>query len=92
MRVGVAAIEEPVEQADDWIWMADHSNQIGQEKALVVLGLRASQMPPPGTPLTHANVRTLLVQPGTDWKREDMADAYEQLTARRTGGRSRRTA
>ena len=82
MRVGVAAIEEPVEQADDWIWMADHSNQIGQEKALVVLGLRASQMPPPGTPLTHANVRTLLVQPGTNWKREDMADAYEQLAAR----------
>lgn len=34
MRVGVAAIEEPVEQADDWVWMADHSNQIGQEKAL----------------------------------------------------------
>ena len=82
MRVGVAAIEEPVEPADDWIWMADHSNQIGPEKALVVLGLRASQMPPPGTPLTHANVRTLLVQPGTNWKREDMADAYEQLAAR----------
>ena len=82
MRVGVAAIEEPVEQADDWIWMADHSNQIGPEKALVVLGLRASQMPPPGTPLTHANVRTLLVQPGTNWKREDMADAYDQLAAR----------
>lgn len=82
MRVGVAALEEPVEPADDWVWMADHSNQIGQEKTLVVLGIRASQMPPPGTSLTHVDVRTLLVQPGTDWKREDMADVYQELAAR----------
>jgi hypothetical protein len=34
-RLGVAALEEPAEPADDWIWMADHSNQIGPEKALV---------------------------------------------------------
>ncbi len=81
MRVGVAAIEEPVEPADDWVWLADHSNQIGQEKVLVVLGTRASQLPPPGTALTHADVRTLLVRPGTDWKREDMADVYQELAA-----------
>jgi len=43
-RLGVAAIDEPLEQADDWIWMADHSNQIGPEKALVILGVRASQL------------------------------------------------
>ena len=34
-RGGVAALEEPAEPADDWIWMADHSHQIGPEKALV---------------------------------------------------------
>ena len=39
MRVGVAALEEPVEVAEDWIWMADHSNQIGPEKVLVILVL-----------------------------------------------------
>ena len=39
LRVGVAAIEQPIEAADDWIWMADHSNQIGREKALAVIGL-----------------------------------------------------
>ena len=82
MRVGVAAIEEPVEQADDWIWMADHSNQIGQEKALVVIGLRASKMPQPGVALTHQNVRLLTVEPGVSWKREDMARAYEQLATK----------
>ena len=82
MRAGVAALEDPVEPADDWIWMADHSNQIGPEKALVILGLRASQMPPPGVALTHQHVRTLLVQPGENWKREDMACVYEELAQR----------
>ena len=81
-RRGVAALEEPAEPADDWIWMADHSNQIGPEKALVVLGVRASQLPEPGTPLTHADVRVLAVDPDTAWKREDMARAYAELAQR----------
>lgn len=79
LRVGVAAIDEPVEPADDWIWMADHSNQIGPEKALAVIGLRASRMPPPGVALTHQDVRVLCVKPGVSWNREDMAEAYERL-------------
>lgn len=79
MRVGVAALEEPIERADDWVWMADHSNQIGPEKALVMIGLRASNMPPPGTAIRHQDVRLLTVEPGVNWKREDMAIAYEQL-------------
>lgn len=82
MRVGVAAIEEPIEPADDWVWMADHSNQIGPEKALVVIGLRASKMPPPGVALTHQDVRVLTVEPGVSWKREDVARSYEELADR----------
>ena len=82
LRVGVAAIKRPIEEADDWIWMADHSNQIGPEKALAIIGLRASKMPPPGQALTHEDVRVLELSPGTSWKREDMAVAYEQLAQR----------
>ena len=79
MRVGVAALEEPIERADDWVWMGDHSNQIGSEKVLVVVGLRASKMPPPGVALTHRDVRVLGVEPGVTWKREDMARSYSKL-------------
>lgn len=82
LRVGVAEIKRPIEQADDWIWMADHSNQIGPEKVLSILGIRASNMPPPGQSLTHDDVRVLELAPGTSWKREDMAKAYEQLAER----------
>jgi len=78
-RVGVAELRAPVEAADDWVWMVDHSNQIGREKTLVVRGIRAAQLPPPGTPLKHKDVRLLLVKPGTTWKREDMAAVYTEL-------------
>lgn len=82
MRAGVAAIEEPIEAADDWVWMADHSNQIGPEKALVIIGLRASKIPPRGVAIAHRDVRVLAVEPGVSWKREDMARAYEELADR----------
>lgn len=79
MRRGVAALEAPVEAADDWIWMSDHSNQIGQEKAFAVLGIRASKMPKPGVAIRHQDVRLLMLKPGVNWKTEDVADAYESL-------------
>lgn len=82
LRAGVAELHRPIEKADDWIWMADHSNQIGQEKVLSVIGLRASHMPPPGEPLRLKDLRVLELLPGTDWKREDMACVYQQLAQR----------
>jgi len=82
LRVGVAALKRPIEPADDWVWMADHSNQIGQEKVLSILGLRASRMPPPGETLKHEHVRVLELEPGTSWKREDVAAVYERLEQR----------
>ena len=81
-RFGVATLEEPVEAANDWIWMADHSNQIGAEKVLVILGIRASQMPEHGQAIRHQDVRVLAVIPGTEWKREDVAREYESLAER----------
>lgn len=78
-RVGVAAIDLPLEAADDWVWLADHSCQIGNDKVLVVLAVRASKMPPPGTALKHEDLHVLIVQPGAQWKTEDVAKAYEKL-------------
>ena len=79
LRVGVAAMREPIEQSNDWIWMADHSNQIGPEKALVVLGVRAAKMPAPGKTLKHEDMRVLTVCPRTAWKTGDVAAVYAEL-------------
>lgn len=81
-RTGVALLKASVEKADDWVWIVDHSNQIGPEKALVILGIRASKLPPPGTPLKHEDVRLLLVKPGTGWTTEKMTEIYEELAER----------
>lgn len=81
-RVGLALLEEPAERADDWVWLADHSNQIGAEKVLAILGVRASQLPPPGTPLRQADLRVLALVPGKHWKRADMSRAYRQVAER----------
>jgi hypothetical protein len=82
LRAGVAALQRPVEAAEDWIWMADHSNQIGQEKVLSIIGLRASHMPPAGETIRHDHIRVLELVPGTQWKRDDVARVYEHLAQR----------
>ncbi len=78
-RVGIAKLQEPVEKADDWIWMADHSNQIGTEKVLQILGIRASQLPQSGQTLRLQDLRVLAVVPGANWKREDVRREYDKL-------------
>ena len=82
MRIGVAALEEPVEEADDWIWMVDHSNQIGQEKALAIIGMRAANMPPTDVAIRHEDVRLLLLEPAVNWKTDDVAAAYQRLSVK----------
>jgi hypothetical protein len=47
-----------------------------------MLGVRASQLPEPGTALKHKDVRVVTVEPGTQWKREDMSKVYEKLAER----------
>jgi len=81
-RVGIAKLQEPVEEADDWIWMADHSNQIGTEKVLQILGIRASHLPQPGQTLRLQDMRVLAVVPGTNWSREDVRREYGKLAKR----------
>src|SRR6266700_3653534 len=42
-RLGVAELNQPVQKADDWIWIVDHSNQMGVEKVLTIRAVRAAQ-------------------------------------------------
>ena len=40
LRLGHAALSAAKQQAADWVWLIDHSVQIGQEKCLVIVGVR----------------------------------------------------
>jgi hypothetical protein len=80
-RVGVARLMlDSVEKKDgQLVWFVDHSCKVGTEKVLAILGMRLEDLPPPGTPLKHENLITLLAAAGESWKREDVAQQYQQL-------------
>jgi hypothetical protein len=42
LRVGLYQIQRSLEKADDWVWIVDHSVQIGQLKAMLIVGFRLS--------------------------------------------------
>ena len=63
MRIGLYKLTRPKTVADDWVWIVDHTVQIGVEKCLVVLGIRLSHLPPPGTCLTLADLEPLHIAP-----------------------------
>ena len=78
--MGVDALKHARERHDDWICFADHSNQIGKEKVLAILGVRACHLPPPGQTLGRQHVRVLSLVPGIQWKCEDVAKQYRALS------------
>lgn len=82
LRLGHALLTMPLEHADDWAWLVDHSVQIGQEKCLAVLGIRLRDLPPPGECLRHADMKLIALLPRTSWTRPEVAEALEQATAR----------
>lgn len=78
-RLGVSLLEEPVEAADDWTWLVDHSNQIGQHKILQILGIPASDLPSPGETLPREKMRVLAVAIKTSWTWNDVREEYQKL-------------
>lgn len=81
MRIGVARMLFNQEKMKDGtvVWFVDHSCKVGKEKVLAILGLRREDLPPPGEPLKHEDLMTLLVATGESWKREDVAEQYQAL-------------
>jgi hypothetical protein len=82
LRVGIALLQKEHPSADDWIWMSDHSNQIGSEKVLLILGIRARDLPPLGETLSRTKLKTLALVPGQSWKRDDVRREYQKLAQR----------
>jgi hypothetical protein len=63
LRLGYYKLSRTKEQADDWVWIVDHTVQIGAEKCLVILGVRLSALPAMGECLSHADVEPIALWP-----------------------------
>jgi hypothetical protein len=74
-KMGFYQLHHPKEQANDWIIIADESIGIGQEKVLVILGIRKSHIDF-SRPLKLQDLRPLLVKSKERWTGDDMAEQF----------------
>jgi hypothetical protein len=63
LRLGYFKLTSPKEKASDWVWIIDHTVQIGSEKCFVILGIRLSSLPPAGKCLRHEDVEPITLSP-----------------------------
>lgn len=65
LRLGYYKLTRAKEQGSDWVWIVDHVVQAGQEKCLLIVGIRLSAVPAVGKYLTHADVEPIGLYPVT---------------------------
>lgn len=84
LRLGYYKLTRPKVQADDWVWIMDHTLQLGAEKCLLILGVRLSALPAVGKCLGHADVEPIALLPV---KQSDGQIVFQQLeqAAEKTG-------
>jgi hypothetical protein len=84
LRLGYYKLTRPKKFSKDWVWIIDHTVQIGAEKFLVILGLCLSNLPAPGHCLKHEDVEPITLLPVT---KSNGQVVYEQLeaTTQKTG-------
>ena len=75
LKLGYYKLYKPKEIADDWLWIVDHSVQLGCEKCLVILGVRQKDLPK-NRALTFSDVEPIEVLPVT---KSNGDIVYEQL-------------
>lgn len=75
MRLGYFKLTRPKEKASDWVWIVDHSIQMGTKKCFVILGIRLSEMPI-GRALTYKDMEPIELLPV---EHSNGAIVYEQL-------------
>ena len=84
MRLGLYALRRPLEQADDWAYLIDHTVQIGAVKCFAVVGVRLSQLPYPERCLRHEDLQLIVLVPMVHSNAATVEQALEEA-ALRTG-------
>lgn len=78
LRLGLYQLNRPKTQADDWMWIVDHTVQMGQRKCLIVVGIRQSAWDAKDRVLSHEDVELIDLQPVTE---SNGKVVYRQLKA-----------
>jgi len=82
LRLGLHRLQAPQEQAEDWMWIVDHTMQLGQRKCLIIVGLRQSAWDAENRCLSHEDVELIDLQPVTTSTGEVVYQQLEAATAK----------
>ena len=80
MRLGLFELSRKKEVAKDWVWIMDHTVQLGPHKCLVIVGVRLSVWRRKKAPLEHEDLSLLNLTP---MQQSTAAAVAEQLEATR---------
>lgn len=62
LRLGLFQLTVVKQNADDWVVILDHTCQLGNQKCLVILGIRLSHWRTLGRPLTFQDMTVLMIR------------------------------
>lgn len=77
LRLGYYKLTRSKQVANDWVWIIDHTVQLGTEKCLLIVGLRLATLPAVGNCLTHQDIEPIALLPV---KRSNGAIVLQQLS------------
>jgi hypothetical protein len=64
LQVGLYELQRPKERAEDWVWLIDHTIQLGTTRVLLIVGFRLSAWEAKGRgPLDHQDLQAILLEP-----------------------------
>jgi len=76
LRVGLHELRRPKEQAGDWVFIIDHTIQLGAWKCLLIVGVRGSVWERLSEPLSHHDVTFITLEPV---RKSDGERVFQQL-------------
>lgn len=82
LQYGLSELMRPVEQRGDWIFVLDHTIEFGPQKCLVILGITQEELLKTNEPVTHQQLRTLLIEISATTNSERVRKRLEELVAK----------
>jgi hypothetical protein len=66
LRLGLYQLTRPKQRADDWMWIVDHTMQLGEWKCLIIVAIRQSAWNAKDRVLRHEDVELIDLVPVTE--------------------------
>jgi hypothetical protein len=82
LRVGCARLSGPLDQHGPWVWLMDHTLQIGEHKLFVIAGCPLDAIPFGQRPLVLADLTVIALVPMTTCNQQRVDAELERAVAR----------